>query len=232
MNRKQKDEMTISECIYTRRTIRQFESKKLEADIIQQLIEAAVQAPSACNFQAWKFIVIDDDDVKNSIVNAGGSKIIQTAPQGVFVVYRNDILVTGRKHGDYIQSASAAIMNLLLTAHDKKLGACWICDLPKQKTLRKILELPHNFSVIAYIALGYPLKKQKNTDAQIKYHYGDSDSYNQHKRKYSYEQIICYNQFKTVKGDCNFAKLPKNSLKNRILSLTLAKRVISLIKGR
>ena len=52
----------------------------------------------------------------------------------MIVAYKNDAnSTTGTLHKDYVQSAAAAIENLLLMAYNKGLGACWICDIPESQ---------------------------------------------------------------------------------------------------
>jgi len=149
--------MELTQAINQRRSIRQFKTDPIDHNLICQLIESAIQAPSACNMQAWKFIVIDDQNIKDKIVESGGSSDIKNAPLGIVVTYDNRSKNT--EYFDYIQSASAAIQNLLLRATELGLGSCWICHLPPQSTMRKILSIPNGQAIIAYIIIGYPEKK-------------------------------------------------------------------------
>jgi coenzyme F420-0:L-glutamate ligase/coenzyme F420-1:gamma-L-glutamate ligase len=59
-----------------------------------------------------------------------------------------------------VQSLGAAIQNMLLVAHSKKLGACWFCaPLFCKDTVRKVLKIPENVEPQALIAIGYPAEK-------------------------------------------------------------------------
>lgn len=177
--------MQIEEAIYGRRSIRSFSNDQVSDELLQKIIHAGVYAPSACNFQAWKFIIIDDDRIKDEIVSRGGSAIIKKSPQGILVIYRNNLMVTGHKHFDYVQSAAASIQNMLLMAYSLGVASCWICNLPSSKELRPVLDIPKDYSVIAYIALGYSTEGTGSTTAQMKYHYGNTDSFIKHKRRFS-----------------------------------------------
>ncbi len=55
--------MNLKEAIYTRRSIRAYEKKPVDRDLVRQLIDAAVQAPCAMGFQPWEFAVIQDPTV-------------------------------------------------------------------------------------------------------------------------------------------------------------------------
>lgn len=125
-------------------------------------------------------------------------------------------MVSGRKHKDYVQSAAASIQNMLLMAYAKGVGACWICDLPKQSVMRSIFNIPKNYDVIAYVALGYPLIGKESTKEQKEYHYGTEKEYDLHERRYSYQQVVCREKFMRVEGDSTYMQLRKENLKEKV----------------
>lgn len=168
--------MDLIEAIKTRRSIRVFQDRNVDDEVVKKIIELASLAPSACNVQGWRFIVINDDKIKQEIVDKGGTIIIKNAPVGILVVYDNRS--KNIEYRDYIQSASAAIQNIHLAAKNFSLGSCWVCHLPSQRSLRKILNIPRHFSPVAYVLLGYA----KNEPVEVL-------------RKYSLEKIISYNSF-------------------------------------
>lgn len=168
--------MELDETIKKRRSIRNFINKQVPEEYVNKLIKAATHAPSACNVQGWKFIVINNQTIKEKIVASGGSVLIKKAPIGILVIYDNQTKNT--EYHDHIQSASAAIQNLNLRATDLGLGTCWICHLPSKNKLRKILNIPVNYDPIAYILVGFPERKP-----------------NDKPRKYSIEEVMNYNNY-------------------------------------
>ena len=197
--------MEFKECMLTRRSIRNFTDEPVSEEIIREIVNAAIYAPSACNFAAWKYILI----TKNTPNREGiKNKIALKAPYGFLVTYRNDLYVNGHKHKDYIQSASASVQNMLLYINSIGLGACWICDIPKSKELRKVFSIPANFDVICYVAFGHPQVKNESTEKQMIYHYGDVKSFKERKRRYSIDQVLCHNAFEVVEKDVTNAKYP------------------------
>lgn len=166
--------MDIFETIKKRRSIRAFQDKPIEKDLIEKLIEAGVQAPSNCNVQGWRFIVINNQEAKNKIVDNGGSVLIKKAPAGILVVYDNR--TRNIEYQDYIQSASAAMQNIFLSATALGLGCCWLNHLPSQRKLRKMFEIPNYFSPIGFLMIGYP--KHDSLPVARKYHLGQIVSYN------------------------------------------------------
>ncbi|MFA6106365.1 MAG: nitroreductase family protein [Patescibacteria group bacterium] len=147
--------MELERAIKTRRSIRHFSSRPLEQGILEKIFHAGIHAPSHCNTQGWKFIFIDDADVKEKIFAAGGSCAVRNAPYGILVLY-NTALSDNLEYRDWLQSSAAAIQNMLLTIHDLGLGGCWICHLPRKKVLRKIFNIPKLYSPVAYLIFGYP----------------------------------------------------------------------------
>ena len=177
--------MTLEEVIYGRRSIRKFQVKDVPDKIIKDLIDAAIQAPSACNLQAWKFLIVRDGDRK--IFN---NSILTAAPVVLFVAYRNDVnYMSGFKHKDYVQSAAAAIENLLLMAYQKGLGACWVCDIPDNSVLQPHFNLPSNYEVLAAVALGYS-DGEPNTFGQKLFHEQNEKKFDLHARAHILRNII------------------------------------------
>ena len=189
--------MDLIEAIKNRRSVRIFQDKSVEKNLLEELITSAALAPSACNLQGWKFIIVDEPDLKKRIVDAGGSILIGKAPLGILVLYNNQTHNVGYR--DHIQSAAAAIENLLLTATDLGLGACWTCHLPRAGALRKIFGIPRSFSPIAYILVGYPQNQPRTVP-----------------RKYQLNEIMAYNRFSSA-----WPKLKINRLKLTIKRLLI-----------
>ena len=136
--------MELKKAIRKRRSIREFKDKKIKKEIINDIISNAKYSPSACNRQGWEVILTD-------------SKIIETSiksPCGLLIIYDNR--TDNLEYQDHIQSASAFIQNILLLAYEKKIGTCWVCNLPPKKVLKKTFNLKKFQEPIAYIAMGYP----------------------------------------------------------------------------
>lgn len=189
--------MDFFSLIKTRRSVRSFQEKGVDRELIKKIIEMATYAPSACDIQGWRFIVIDDERKKQQIFDMGGSINIKVAPAGILVLYDNRTQNT--EYADYIQSAAAAIENLILAAHYLGLGTCWTCHLPPKKQLGKLFKIPPTLSPIAYILIGY----KKNEPLEVP-------------RKYKLEALISYNTFSSNIPIEKISKL--NLLIKRILT--------------
>lgn len=180
----------LLEIINSRRSVRNFSQQPIEKELIKKIIDAATKAPSACNVQGWYFVVIDSEEIKQKLIDSGGSIIIKNSPVGILMLYDNRTKNT--EYQDHIQSAAAGIENLLLTATYYNLSSCWLCHLPTKKQTRKILSIPRYYDPIAYILLGYKQKESIEVP-----------------RKYKIEDLIGFNKFQ---ANPNLRNQPESNL--------------------
>ena len=71
--------MDLKEAIYSRRAVRQFTGEAVDERTIRELIDAAVQAPSAVNQQPWSFSVVRDKAVLDQISNDSKAYMLRTS---------------------------------------------------------------------------------------------------------------------------------------------------------
>ncbi len=157
--------MEALEAIFTRRSIRKYSSKKIPPEIVEQLLSAAMHAPSARNCQPWHFIVIDKRDILDKIPTIHPyAEMMKEANLGVLIC--GDI--TLEETPEYIAlDCSAATENLLLAAHALGLGAVWLGVYPRKdrmKNLRKLFNLPDHIFPISLVSIGYPEEKIEYKD--------------------------------------------------------------------
>lgn len=141
--------------IFKRKSVRQFLDKPVEADKLDKILRAGMQAPSAKNQQPWEFIVIEDSDMRAQLVNVTP----YTAPAGraplVIAICGNMQNVTTPKFWEV--DCAAAIENMLLEAVELDLGGVWMGIAGEAAhTLSDLLHLPEYVVPISMIALGYP----------------------------------------------------------------------------
>jgi len=178
--------MDIVQAIYGRKSIREFTSKDIDDEDLKKIILTGTHAPSACDRQGWRFIIIKSKKVKESIINIGATNLIRNSPVGILVLYNN--MTDNLEYQDHIQSAAACIQNMLLIAHGMNIGSCWLCNLPEKKKLKKMLNIPFQYTPIAYIMLGYP-----------------KDDVVKKKRRYKYDEVAYKEKFQN-KEKVNYSK--------------------------
>jgi nitroreductase len=154
--------MDVIECIKTRRDIREFEDRNVDDELIEKILEAGINAPSAGNVQDWEFVVVKREDFKELLCDAAlGQEFIKEAP--IVIVVCSNLRKIHEKYGERgvslysIQDTAAAIENILLAAWSLGLGACWVGAFNEEK-VRQILYLPEHVRPLAILPLGYPKK--------------------------------------------------------------------------
>lgn len=152
--------MDAIECIATRRSIRRFLKLPVDFETIMTIIEAGSRAPSSGNVQDWKFILVENNDLKKEICehslgqeclyNAAFLIAICSDPEQTELHYglRGERLYT-------VQNCAAAAQNMLLAAHSLGLGGVWVGAFDEEK-IRELLDIPRSARPQAILAFGYP----------------------------------------------------------------------------
>jgi len=161
--------MQTLEAIHTRRSVRRYTEEPISEEMLQQLLSAAMHAPSAGNQQPWQFIVIDDFQTLAQIPDLSPyAGMCAEAPLGIVIC--GDLSL--EKHAGYwVQDCSAATQNLLLAAHDLGLGAVWTGIFPRQSRVegfRSLLGLPEHIVPLGFIVLGHPAEQPALTKNRFK----------------------------------------------------------------
>jgi nitroreductase len=163
--------MDLFEAIHERRSVRKFKPGSISQDQIRTMLSAAMTAPSAGNAQPWRFVVVDDRAILDSIPEIHEySKFCRDAALGILVC--GD---TGREKypGYWVQDCSAATQNLLLAAHGLGLGAVWCGVHPDPTRTEKFREkfgLPAEVHPMAFVVIGIPdlaARRMDRYDAEL-----------------------------------------------------------------
>ncbi len=157
--------MGLLDLIRQRRSIRDFLDKPVEREKIMLCLEAARLAPSASNSQPWKFIVVDDRQLKNELCNAAFSGLYsmnsfcKTAPVIVVIISEKSMFLArigGMLRGTqyYLIDIGIAGEHFVLQAEELGLGTCWIGWF-NERAVKSVLNIPQNKKIDILIALGY-----------------------------------------------------------------------------
>ncbi len=163
--------MHVKQAINNRYSERTYKPDKPSAEEVYELLDAGRLAPSACNKQPWKFIVVSEaDNLK---------KIAETYPREWFAKVPMLIVICGEHAEAWKRTATdnkdhtdidvaIAVDHITLRAVELGLATCWICAFNPNE-IAKILKLPIGTEPVAILSVGYPNgkipeKKRKNLD--------------------------------------------------------------------
>lgn len=175
--------MEVFEAIYRRRAVREYRPDPVGEEVIRKILDAANWAPSAMNLQQWEFLVVSGKklaemgknyakiiewftcdwkpgEVRGSMKREDFIRFAATYGNAPLVIV---VLTDGHAQPNYakanLESASAAMENMLLAATALGLGTCWMTGpLYDEKYLRMLLAIPDSREIVAVTPIGYPEK--------------------------------------------------------------------------
>ncbi len=159
--------------IFHRISVRKYKDTPVEQEKIEQMLKAAMAAPSACNQQPWEFYVVTDKNVIGQLSESSPyAKCAKGAPLVFVPCYRSEGIAPEYFNIDM----SAAVENLLLEADDLGLGAVWMGISPdetRMNAVRNVLNIPEHLHAFALVPCGYPAeeREQENRYDESRVHY-------------------------------------------------------------
>ena len=157
--------MTFEELIRKRQSTRKYLELSVESDKLDKLIEAVHLAPSACNSQPWKLIIVDEPELKDKVAKATFNKAIsfnkfaEQAPViAVLVIEKAKPiaqiggLIKNQEYPEYDIGIAAA--HFCLQATELGLGTCMIGWF-NEKKIQELLNIPKKRKIGLVISLGY-----------------------------------------------------------------------------
>jgi len=143
--------------------VRAYRPDPVPDEVLNRILEAARLAPSAKNYQPWKFIVVKNEKIRQDLVPACRNQtFIAQAP---VVICACALLEQSWKGmGGYWSAAeidvAIALEHIILAATNEGLGTCWIGAFIENE-VRRVLAIPENVKPIALTPLGYPAQELK-----------------------------------------------------------------------
>lgn len=167
--------MDIKEAIYSRRAVRAYTAHPIDEAVLRQLIDAAIQAPSAVNRQPWSFCVVRDPALLSRISKESKAYLLDTARASLasrhvellgdpdFDIFYHApamVLIGVAEAGPWaVEDCALAAENLMLAARAAGLGTCWIGFAQAWLGTaegKAALGLPEAFLPVAPIIIGHP----------------------------------------------------------------------------
>ncbi|MCX8036486.1 MAG: nitroreductase family protein [Candidatus Sumerlaeia bacterium] len=150
--------MDVMQAIRIRRSVRSYQETPIPTDLLDRLLDALRLAPSACNYQPWRFIVVTNRETRTRLAAAcRNQNFIAQAP--VIIVGCGFPAKAYQRMGGSGNSVdidvAIAFDHLMLAAAEAGLGTCWIGAF-EEKAVKEILGVPDEAKVVALTPLGYP----------------------------------------------------------------------------
>ena len=158
--------MTFMELAVARQSVRRYSTKKVEAAKLDLCVEAARLAPSASNGQPWRFILVDEDELKDKVAKAcigpGSSfnRFAAGAPVLIALVIErstglNRIGAAIKRRNYPLIDIGIAAEHFCLQAAELGLGTCMMGWFDERK-IKRLLAVPATLRIGLVISLGYP----------------------------------------------------------------------------
>lgn len=148
--------MDVFEAIKERRSVRAYDDKPVEKEKLNKIFEAARLAPSAANYQEWRFVVVTEKSKGKALMMAANNQsFVAEAPVVIACCAETDEHKMRCGEQCYPIDVAIAIDHITLAAVALGLGTCWIGSFYPDK-VREILNIPKTIKVVELLTLGYP----------------------------------------------------------------------------
>ena len=150
--------MNVIDAIRNRRSVRKYAATPIPAEVLQRMKDALRLAPSACNIQPWRFVLVTDSTLRKEIAKAAGDQgFLAEAPVVVIGVgFPDEAYQHMGGYGNSVDvDIAIAIDHLTLAAAAEGLGTCWIGAF-SEEPVKKLINAKANTKIVAMTPLGYP----------------------------------------------------------------------------
>jgi len=148
--------MALLAQINNRYSVRSYQQKTVENEKLLVVLEAARLAPSAKNFQEWRFVVVQDAATRRKLmVAANNQAFVGAAPVVIACCATNTDYVMRCGQASYPIDLAIAIDHMALQAVEEGLGTCWVGSFYEDQ-VKSVLGIPKEVRVVELLVLGYP----------------------------------------------------------------------------
>ena len=147
--------LSLVETVLSRRSIRRYEKSEIPNDVLNKILEAGRQAPSAANRQPLRFIVLTDDNIKNELSKGFFNRFIKDSHLTIVGCANTGDILTGKWS---VVDTVIALQNMVIAAWAMGVGSCWIGDFNEDR-IKQLLKIPNKWKVVALVSFGYPAEQ-------------------------------------------------------------------------
>lgn len=159
--------MEFEKLIQERYSVRKFLPEHLSQEVIEKIIEAGHIAPTGCNYQPQRILVLNTDEAINKLSQC--TKCHFNAPTAMLICHNKDESWK-RPYDSALSSpvdASIVATHMMLEAHNVGVGSCWVMHF-NPSAMREAFNIPENYEPHALLVMGYPAEDAKPLDMHFK----------------------------------------------------------------
>lgn len=159
--------MDFEKIISERYSVRNFKNEHLPQEVISKILEAGHKAPTGCNYQPQRILVMNTDDSVSKLRSC--TKCHFNAPTAMLVCHNKE--ETWKRVYDDAKSSpvDAVIVStyIMLAAQNEGVGCCWVMHFDPF-AMRETFNIPENIEPVALLVMGYPAKDAKPFEMHYK----------------------------------------------------------------
>ena len=155
----------FAELVATRRSVRKYSEEKLTPEQVEQIMKAALMAPSSKHNNSWQFVLVEDKEMlrKLSLCKPTGSSFVADCALAIIVL--GDPVLSSA----VVEDTSIVATYIQLQAEDLDLGSCWVqirgreteAGQDSEDYIRTLLNIPYQLAIGCIIAIGNKAKPNK-----------------------------------------------------------------------
>jgi len=172
--------MKFNELARARYSVRKFSERKVEPEVLEQILDAARLSPTACNFQPWKILVISSDEALSRLKEC--TRYTFGAPMALLICADTEKSWKRSYDGHSSSDIDASIVgtHLMLAAAELGLGTTWVGNFDPIK-IRSTYAIPANLEPVCLFPLGYPADDCKPAE--------------NHDKRFPLSEMVVYEKF-------------------------------------
>lgn len=172
--------MEFERLISERYSVRSFRAEHLPQEVIDQILKAGHLAPTGCNYQPQRILVLNTDEAIEGLKNC--TKCHFNAPTAMLVCHNREESWKRPCDGALSSSVDAIIVctYLMLAAKNVGVGSCWVMHFDPA-AMRKEFRIPEQVEPVALLVMGYPAEDAKPLAL--------------HEQKRSMDEVVVYDHF-------------------------------------
>ena len=159
--------MEFEKLISERYSVRSFKPERLPQEVINKILEAGHKAPTGCNYQPQRILVLNSDEAMHKLRSC--TRCHFDAPTAMLICHNKNESWKRPYDGALSSPVDAVIVttHMMLAAHDMGVGSCWVMHF-NPFAMRESFAIPEDIEPTALLVLGYPSEGAKPHDLHYK----------------------------------------------------------------